>query len=212
MFGKKRALENKVAELELEKKSTEFEFNKTISQLEKTISELEQQLSAERSVHEADKKTLQELQGRMELENRTYSELQDALRQRIQEFDERTRQHENEMAVERKNWEYEQAQKRVLLEQELEQRRRQEEVAIQKRIQVFSNSYNRYLAQVQQAFGRLNDASAHIGKTFLQQDSDIAGQLDDWLNIPFGNTIVIENTPKDPENFFTLRADAPAEK
>lgn len=212
MFGKKRALENRVAELELENKATELELKRTISDLEKTISELEQQLSAERSDHEADKMTLQELQGRIELENRTYLELQGALRQRIQEFDERTRQHENEMAAERKNFEYEQAQKRVLFEQELEQRRRQEEVAIQKWVHMFSNSYNQYLAQVQQAFGRLNDASIQIGKTFLQLDSDIAGQLDEWHNIPFGNTIVIENEQKDSEHFFAMRADAPAEK
>lgn len=203
MFGKKRALENRVAELESELKIT-------ISDLEKTITGLEQQLSAERSVHEADKTTLQELEGRIELESRMYSELQGALRQRIQEFDEKTRQHEKEMAAEREKWEHEQERRRALLEQELEQRRQQEELAIQKRLQVFSNSYNKYLSRVQQAFASLNDASIQIGKTFLQQDSDIDGQLDEWLDIPFGKTIVIDNTPKEPEQVFTMRADAPA--
>lgn len=212
MFGKKRELENRVAELELERKVTELELKNTISDLKKTISELEQQLSAERSDHEADKMTLQELQGRIEVENRTYSELQDALRQRIQEFDEKARQHENEMTIERKNLEYEQAQKRLLFEQELEQRRRQEEVAIQKCLQVFSNSYNQYLTQIQQAFGGLNDASIQIGKTFLQKDSGITDQVDEWINVPFGNAVVIENTQRDSEHFFTMRADAPAEK
>ena len=185
MFGKKRELESRIAELELERKVTELELRNTISDLKKTISELEQQLSAERSDHEADKMALQELQGRIEAEDRTYAELQDELRQRIQEFDEKARKHENEMTIERKNLEYEQAQKRLLFEQELEQRRRQEEVAIQKCLQVFSNSYNQYLTQIQPAFGGLNDASIQIGKTFLQKDS---------------------------EPFFTMRADAPAEK
>lgn len=204
MFGKKRALEDRVAELELE-------LRKTNSDLERTIAGLEQQLSAERSAHEADKRTLQELQGRIELENRTYSELQGALRQRIQEFEEKSRQHEKEMTAEREKWEREQEQRRALLEQELEQRRRQEEVDIQKRLQVFSNSYNKYLSRVQQALGSLNDASIQIGKTILQEDSDIAGQLDEWLNIPFGNTIVIDNTEKNSDQVFTMRADAPAE-
>lgn len=86
MFGKKRALGIEVGEPELEKK----------------ISELEQQLNAERSAHEADKTALQELRGRIKLEEQTFSELQDALRQRIRELDEKTRQYEIEMAKNRK--------------------------------------------------------------------------------------------------------------
>lgn len=209
-----------------------FSNNKKI--LEEKIAELEKLLSEEKAAHESDSKELKELQGRIELEERTFGEMRNALQEKLSEIEEKSRRYDIEDEERRKAFQEEMERKQKAFQKEMEEKRKafqeeteakqrqsQQEIEryqaeqtdrLQKRIQAFSNHYNLYLSKIYQASELLNDKALHIGHTFLEKDSDISELFQDEMKNFWGNLSTESGTQKDGDIPFTLREDAPAEK
>jgi len=142
--------------------------------LESEIQELKRQLAEEKVAHEADSRALDEMRGRMELEERTLSEIRSALQKKLGEIDERAHQCELEQETARRSFQQEMQDEREQTRKELEQYRAKQQTALQQRVREFNRSYNVYLAQIQQAMNCLTDTSLQISSTFLQDEADVA--------------------------------------
>ena len=179
-----------------------------IQDLEMKIAELEQQLHRERTSYEDDRKKLKHLESIADLEERTSAELRNALRQKLQEIDERSKQKEIEESARLEEVEKDIERQREGLKQELEQQRVKQSDEMKRRVQAFSSSYNTYLGQIQQAFERLNHTALQIAENLFDADTDISGTFREQIEGPFGNSsaneevqeAVSESTPVSQEN------------
>lgn len=187
-----------------------FSNNKKI--LEEKIVELEKLLSEEKAAHESDSKELKELQARIELEERTFGEMRNALQKKLSEIEEKSRQYDIEEEEKRKAFEKEIEAKRKLVKQETEQYQAEQTDRLQKRLQAFNNYYNLYFSKIRQAAELLNDKALHIGHTFLETDTEISELFQDEMKDFWGDLPTENSARRDADIPFPMREDAPAEE
>ncbi len=156
--------------------------------LEEKVAELEKLLSEERAAHESDNKELKELKNRMELQDRTFEEIRDALQKRLQEIEEKSRQYDIEEKAKRESLQNEINEKRKIAEQEIERYRAEQTAILKQRIQDFGNQYSLYFSKVYQASELLNHKALQIGNVFLEKDTNLSElfqtEMKDLLGTP----------------------------
>ncbi len=201
MFGSKtRQFEIKILELE-----------RQLNEESAKRCELERQLLDERQAHYADKSSLDELKAIIEGEKRAYAELQDALRQKLQELEERDKQRDLEVSEQRRLLKLEAAAQRAKADQELNQYREQQKAQVQKNVRDIENSYRSYFSQLMQAAERVSNATAQICENYLDQDVDVAGLLSEQIKYSFVDIPVSpQNYEENKEPSFMEREGAPA--
>lgn len=202
--------------------------------LEEKVDELEKLLGEERAAHESDNKELKELKSRIELEERTFGEIRDALQKRLSEIEEKSRQYDIEEKAKREAFQKEIDEKRKLAEQEMERYRVEQTELLKQRIQDFGAQYNLHFSKICQASELLNHTALQIGNIFLEKDTNVSELFQAQTKDLLGNITVEKEEPKAasasgneepkeaavPENRepkinvvpFMLREDAPAEK
>lgn len=163
---RKQILEEKIAGLEKE-------ISEQRAAHESVNKELEKKLSEERAAHESDNKELEELKSRIELEERTFGEIRDAMQKRLSEIEERSRQYDIEEKVKRENLQKEIEEKRKAAEQEIGRYQAEQAEIVKKRVQEFSRQYHLFFSKIHQASEILNNTALEIGNTFLENDRNI---------------------------------------
>lgn len=165
--------------------------------LEERVAELEKQLSEEQMAHESDNKELKELKSRIELEERTFKEIREALQKRLSEIEERARQYDTEEKIKREALKREIDEKRKLAELEMERYRAEQREMLKQRIQDFGKQYNLYFLKICQASERLNNTALEIGNIFLEKDTNIPEMFQTQTKDFLGNMTLEKENSKD---------------
>lgn len=147
-------------------------FGKKKRELEAQIADLAQRLIEKQEECERVTRELDALKERLDLEERTLKELQDACRQKLSDMDGKSRQFEYEHAKIIQETQEESDRQRAELEREIKDNREKAGADLSERVRAFSDNYNYYLSQVKLIMDMLTRAAIKTGESFLTDDRD----------------------------------------
>lgn len=177
MFGSKtRKYEIKILELERQ-------LNEEIAKR----SELEKQLAEEQIAHTTDQNELQELRETVDSEKNTFVELQDVLRQKVLQMNEKDKQRDEQLSVQLRQSEEKAAQMRVQMEVELGRLKDQEREALKTKVREISSTYCDYLSQLVKAIEYVSNTTIRVSDTYFDKDVNIAGLLHEQIKRSFAD-------------------------